>query len=72
MVRVAIGSDHAGFHLKETIKALLSGMGIPYEDVGAGTTDSSDYPDFAAGPPGSFSTAGPTAASSCAARASAW
>jgi len=49
VVRVAIGSDHAGFHLKETIKALLSGMGIPYEDVGAGSTDSSDYPDFAAG-----------------------
>lgn len=47
-MRVAIGSDHAGFHLKETIKALLSGMGIPYEDVGARSADSSDYPDFAA------------------------
>jgi ribose 5-phosphate isomerase B len=47
-VRVAIGSDHAGFDLKETIKALLSGMGIPYEDVGARTDDPSDYPDFAA------------------------
>jgi ribose 5-phosphate isomerase B len=47
-VRVAIGSDHAGFDLKETIKALLSGMGIPYEDVGARSADSSDYPDFAA------------------------
>jgi len=48
VVRVVIGSDHAGFHLKETIKALLGGMGVPYEDVGAASTASSDYPDFAA------------------------
>ncbi len=47
-MRVAIGSDHAGYDLKETIKVLLSGMGIPYEDVGARSADSSDYPDFAA------------------------
>jgi ribose 5-phosphate isomerase B len=46
-VRVVIGSDHAGFDLKETIKALLERLGVPYEDVGADSTSSSDYPDFA-------------------------
>jgi len=47
-VRVVIGSDHAGFVLKETIKALLGRMGVPCEDVGASSAASSDYPDFAA------------------------
>jgi ribose 5-phosphate isomerase B len=46
-VRVVIGSDHAGFDLKETIKALLDRLGVPYEDVGAASAASSDYPDFA-------------------------
>ena len=47
-MRVVIGSDHAGFVLKETIKALLGRMGVPCEDVGASSAASSDYPDFAA------------------------
>ena len=47
MVRVVIGSDHAGFRLKDTIKALLDRMGISYEDVGTVTAASVDYPDFA-------------------------
>lgn len=46
-MRVVIGSDHAGFDLKETIKALLEKLGVPYEDVGANSASSSDYPDFA-------------------------
>jgi len=46
-VRVVIGSDHAGFDLKETIKALLERLEVPYEDVGAGSPAPSDYPDFA-------------------------
>ena len=46
-MRVAIGSDHAGFHLKETIKSLLERLRIPCEDVGAASTASTDYPDFA-------------------------
>ena len=48
MVRVVIGSDHAGFGLKDTIKALLDRMGISYEDVGTATASPVDYPDFAA------------------------
>jgi len=47
-VRVVLGSDHAGFNLKETIKALLGRMSVPCEDVGASSAASSDYPDFAA------------------------
>jgi ribose 5-phosphate isomerase B len=46
-VRVAIGSDHAGFALKETIKALLDGLAVPYEDLGTGTAQAVDYPDYA-------------------------
>ena len=46
-MRVAIGSDHAGFDLKQTIKALLARLGIPCEDVGTPSTDSADYPDVA-------------------------
>jgi ribose 5-phosphate isomerase B len=48
VVRVVIGSDHAGFGLKKTIKALLDRMGISYEDVGTSSASSADYPDFAA------------------------
>jgi ribose 5-phosphate isomerase B len=47
VVRVVIGSDHAGFRLKDTVKALLDRMGISYEDVGTATAASADYPDFA-------------------------
>jgi ribose 5-phosphate isomerase B len=47
VVRVVIGSDHAGFDLKETIKALLDAMGISYDDVGTASAASVDYPDFA-------------------------
>ena len=46
-MRVVIGSDHAGFDLKETIKALLETLRIPCEDFGAASTASADYPDFA-------------------------
>ena len=46
-MRVVIGSDHAGFHLKESIKAILERLNVPYEDVGADSAAASDYPDFA-------------------------
>lgn len=44
---VAIGSDHAGFELKESIISFLDGKNIPYKDFGTYSTDSVDYPDFA-------------------------
>ena len=47
MKRIAIGSDHAGYAYKESIKVYLSKKGYPIEDVGAKSEDSVDYPDFA-------------------------
>ena len=47
-MRVAIGSDHAGFELKETIKAFLAGKHGEVLDVGTHGRDAVDYPDYAA------------------------
>lgn len=47
-MRVAIGSDHAGFDLKERIKTLLDEWKVPCDDLGPASTASVDYPDFAA------------------------
>ncbi len=44
---VAIGSDHAGFRLKERLKVELADMGYEVRDVGTGSQESCDYPDFA-------------------------
>jgi RpiB/LacA/LacB family sugar-phosphate isomerase len=44
---LTIGSDHAGFELKEKIKAHFQKKGVTLRDVGAATAESSDYPDFA-------------------------
>ncbi len=41
---IALGSDHAGFPLKEEIKAYLDANGIEYTDCGAYSTASVDYP----------------------------
>jgi len=46
-MRIALGADHAGVHLKADIKKFLDERGIPYTDFGTNTTDSVDYPDFA-------------------------
>lgn len=45
---IVIGSDHAGFRLKEHIKKELEKAGIPFEDVGVFNEDRSDYPVYAA------------------------
>jgi ribose 5-phosphate isomerase B len=44
---VILGSDHAGFDLKEKVKKALERLGVPYEDVGTEGPESVDYPDFA-------------------------
>ena len=44
-MKIAIGSDHAGFEMKEIIKAYLQSIGIEYHDYGTYNTDSMDYPD---------------------------
>ncbi|MHB1125877.1 MAG: ribose 5-phosphate isomerase B [Bacillota bacterium] len=46
-MRVAIGSDHAGYKLKELIKVYLQENGIDHHDFGAFSEESVDYPDFA-------------------------
>lgn len=45
-LRIAIGSDHAGFSVKETIKKYLENAGYTVDDQGTGSEDSVDYPDF--------------------------
>lgn len=47
MARIAIGSDHAGFDLKEAIKELLTELGHEAVDFGTDGKTSVDYPDFA-------------------------
>lgn len=45
--KIAIGSDHAGFELKEAIKQFLLSSNCEAIDVGAYSTESVDYPDYA-------------------------
>lgn len=46
-LKCAIGSDHTGFVIKETIKKFLSEKGYSVYDVGTFSNKSCDYPDFA-------------------------
>lgn len=46
MTPIIIGSDHAGYELKEKIKSFVAERGIKLEDVGTYSEDSVDYPDF--------------------------
>lgn len=47
METILIGCDHAGFELKETLKAKLSREGYDVKDYGTHSTESMDYPDVA-------------------------
>jgi ribose 5-phosphate isomerase B len=44
--RIAIGSDHAGFSVKETIRKYLEGAGYAVNDLGTSSEESVDYPDY--------------------------
>jgi ribose 5-phosphate isomerase B len=46
-VKLVIGSDHAGFPLKEEVRAYLAKAGHEVVDLGAYNTKPSDYPDYA-------------------------
>jgi ribose 5-phosphate isomerase B len=46
-MRIVIAADHAGYHLKEELIRLLMSEGIQAADLGTGSTDPVDYPDFA-------------------------
>ena len=45
-MKIAIGSDHAGFEAKEALVRHLKGEGHQVEDVGAYNAEPSDYPLF--------------------------
>ena len=46
-MKIVIGSDHAGFALKNAMGDVLRGLGNAVLDVGAFNENPSDYPDFA-------------------------
>lgn len=46
-VRIAIGSDHAGYELKSAVAPVLEAGGHELVDVGTNSDESVDYPDFA-------------------------
>src|SRR3989304_150934 len=46
-MHIALGCDHAGWNLKESIRGFLSELGHTYEDFGCYNTASVDYPDIA-------------------------
>ena len=45
-MRIAIGSDHAGFDYKERIRAMLAGWGHEVKDFGTYSAEPADYPLF--------------------------
>ncbi len=47
-MRIALGSDHAGFALKEHLATWLAESGHAVYDLGTHSPDSVDYPDYAA------------------------
>ena len=46
-MNLAIGSDHAGFKLKNELLVHLLEKGLELQDFGPDTADSVDYPDYA-------------------------
>ena len=47
-MKIAIGADHAGVALKQQISETLKRAGHEVNDLGTNSTDSTDYPDYAA------------------------
>lgn len=46
-MKIAIGSDHGGYHLKQDIIKLIQELGFEVKDFGTHSPDSTDYSDFA-------------------------
>ena len=68
---LAIASDHAGFRLKEQLKAALEKQGVLFADLGPVDESSVDYPDFAHAVASGVAEGATASACSCAAPASA-
>jgi ribose 5-phosphate isomerase B len=47
-MKVVIGSDHAGFHLKQALLAWLLDNGYDVDDIGTYTDERTDYPRYGA------------------------
>ena len=47
-MKISVGADHAGFALKEHIREVLVRAGHDVSDLGTHSTESTDYPDYAA------------------------
>lgn len=46
-MRIAIASDHGGYHLKAAISDLVAKLGHVCDDLGTHSADAVDYPDYA-------------------------
>jgi ribose 5-phosphate isomerase B len=46
-LKIALGSDHAGFQLKESLKRFLDNKSLSYTDFGPFNMDEEDYPQYA-------------------------
>lgn len=46
-MKIAIASDHGGMNIREEIKALMTELGIEFDDFGCECNTSVDYPDYA-------------------------
>jgi ribose 5-phosphate isomerase B len=44
--RIALGADHAGFPVKETVRQFLQNAGYSVDDLGTWSEESVDYPDY--------------------------
>ena len=45
-MKIALGTDHAGYEYKEAVKTHLQSLGHEVQDFGTFSNDSVDYPDF--------------------------
>jgi len=45
-MKIALGTDHAGYRLKEAVKRFLVGNGYEVLDFGTNSEKPVDYPDF--------------------------
>ncbi|MCL6444039.1 MAG: ribose 5-phosphate isomerase B [Alicyclobacillus sp.] len=45
-MKIAIGADDAGFHLKEIIKSFLQSLNVDFDDFGPADANEIDYPDI--------------------------
>jgi len=45
--RIAVGADHAGYHVKEAVKKYLESSVYQVDDMGTWSEESVDYPDYA-------------------------